>query len=96
MDLESFRKQRGLSQQQVARALGLQSKGSVSDIIRGRHKCPLKLALEIDRWSGGEVPALTLVDAGDAALLRSFAARAAARAEARPAREEPSTIGGHA
>lgn len=96
MDLESFRRQRRLSQRDVATALGLRSKGYVSDIERGRESCPIKLALQIDDWSNGEVSALSLVDPEDRALLRQFIARAATSPAPRAVRCEVPTIGAHA
>ncbi|GGL48194.1 helix-turn-helix domain-containing protein [Caulobacter rhizosphaerae] len=96
MSLESFRKQQGLSQLAVARALGYRSKGYLSDIEGGKQSCPIRLGLQIEEWSKGQVPALSLVDAEDAALLRRFAARQAGPAEPRSIQDRPSTIGGHA
>lgn len=60
MDLESFRKSRGLTQTELAQRLGLRSKGYVSRIETGAAACPLKLALKIERLSGGEVTAASL------------------------------------
>lgn len=96
MSLESFRKQQGLSQLAVARALGYRSKGYLSDIEGGRQSCPIRLGLQIEEWSNGQVPALSLVDAEDAALLKRFAARQAGPAEPRAIHEIPTAIGGRA
>lgn len=60
MDLESFRKGRGLSQVELAKALGLRSKSYISDIERGRQQCSVRLALKIQTFSDGEVLAHTL------------------------------------
>lgn len=60
MDLESFRKSRGLTQSELAKHLGLKSKGYVSRIETGAAACPLKLALKIEKLSGGEVTAASL------------------------------------
>ncbi len=70
MALASYRKSLGLSQEQVAVALGLSetSKGYISALERGSH-APLQLALKIEEWSGGRVQAKGLVDAADAQLL---------------------------
>lgn len=80
MDLVEYRKGRGLSQEQAATELGLKSKGYLSSIESGRFSCPLKLALQIEVWSGGEVRAADLVDEGDSALLRAIARGAEAEA----------------
>jgi transcriptional regulator with XRE-family HTH domain len=68
MSLESVRKARGLSQEQLARELGLRSKGYISDIESGRQRASLKLALKIEKWSDGQVKAADLCPA-DADLL---------------------------
>ena len=66
MELESFRKSRGLSQAELAREFGLRSKGYISDIEGKRQRCSLHLALRIERFSEGLVPAATLCpDAAD-------------------------------
>ena len=66
MDLESYRRSRGLTQEQVAQALGLRSKGYISAIETGREKTSLRLALKIQRWSQGQVLAASLnADAAD-------------------------------
>ena len=66
MELESFRKSRGLSQAELARELGLRSKGYISDIEGRRQRCSLRLALRIQQWSEGAVPAASLnTDAAD-------------------------------
>jgi DNA-binding XRE family transcriptional regulator len=62
MDLESFRKSRDLSQADLAKALGLRSKGYISSIERGTFPCPLKVALDIERYTGGLVTAASLCD----------------------------------
>lgn len=62
MTLAEFRKDKGLSQEEVANALGLKSKGHISDIERadsGRSPS-LELALRIEKWSGGKVPASSI------------------------------------
>ena len=63
-----------MSQQQLATALGMHSKGYISRIERGL-AAPIKLALEIERLSDGAVSALELVGNEDAELLRDFVAR---------------------
>lgn len=69
MDLESFRRARGLSLEQLAPEIGLASKGYLSRIESGTARAPLRLALKVEVWSGGEVRAIELLDAGDAELL---------------------------
>ena len=59
MDLATHRRGRGLTVEEAARALGLKSKGYLSDIENGR-QVPLELALRIQKWSGGEVRAADL------------------------------------
>lgn len=62
MDLASFRKSRGLSQEQCASELGLapSSKGWISEIESGARPASLRLALRIETWSQGAVAARTL------------------------------------
>lgn len=69
--LANFRSSQGLTQAQLAKALGLRSKGYLSVIERGEEPCPLKLALQIEKLSCGTVPALSLVGPEDAKLLRA-------------------------
>lgn len=78
MDLASFRKSRELSQEQVAAAVDLQSKGYISGLESGATVAPLRVALRIHRWSEGMVAVEALVSPEDAALLRYFAASSAA------------------
>lgn len=77
MKLESFRKQRGLSQQQAAAELGLRSKGYFSRLESGKAPMPLRMALRIQEWSGGKVPAADLCPES-AGLIRQLAAAAPA------------------
>ncbi len=60
MKLCDLRRDRGLSQEQLAHELGLKSKGRICDIENGAVDCPLELALKIQAWSGGEVRAAEL------------------------------------
>lgn len=76
MDLAEHRRARGLSQEQAAAELGLKSKGYLSSLESRRFPCPLKLALQIERWSDGEVTAASLVSADDADLLKGALSRA--------------------
>lgn len=57
MELATYRKSLGLSQEACAAALGLRSKSYISDIEAGNRPASLKLALKIERWSGGAVKA---------------------------------------
>lgn len=59
MDLAQHRKDRGLSLEQTAVDLGLAptSKGWLSEIENGKRDASLRLALKIERWSEGAVPA---------------------------------------
>ncbi len=61
MDLRSYRKIRGLSQQKCAEELGLKSKGFVSALESGADFASIRLALKIQTWSGGKVAAGSLV-----------------------------------
>ena len=66
MNLRSYRKARGLSQKQVAEALEIGAESLISMIERGRRQPTLRLALRIQKWSGGEVRAAELCpDAAD-------------------------------
>ena len=65
----SYRKHKGLTLEEVATQLGLRSKGHVSDIESGAQSPSLRLALQIEAWSGGEVSAASLLSPEDADLL---------------------------
>jgi transcriptional regulator with XRE-family HTH domain len=60
MDLATYRKQRGLSQEDLAQHLGLSSKGYISNIEKGERAASLHVALKIEAWSEGAVPAASL------------------------------------
>jgi transcriptional regulator with XRE-family HTH domain len=64
MDLATFRKQRDLSLEECAKELGLSpsSKGWLSEIEAKPRKrdASLKLAMKIERWSGGQVKAASV------------------------------------
>lgn len=53
MDIVAWRKSKGWSQSDLARRLGLRSKGQVSDIERGAERPSTDLAIELDRLSMG-------------------------------------------
>ena len=60
MDLTSYRKARGLSQAECAKALGLRSRSYICEIESGIRSASLKTALRIEKWSEGAVPASSL------------------------------------
>jgi transcriptional regulator with XRE-family HTH domain len=62
--LEVYRKRLGLTQAQTAVALGLSASSSswISEIESGRRQASIRLALKIERWSAGEVPASSVCD----------------------------------
>lgn len=62
MDLASYRRELGLSQEDLALQLGLSatSKGWISEIETGARPASLRLALKIERWSSGAVSAAEL------------------------------------
>ncbi len=69
MDLASFRASRGLTQLECARELGLAAKSYISAVESGAIRAPLRMALQIEAWSEGQVPADQLVDDDDRQLL---------------------------
>ena len=62
MKLAHHRAALGLSLEQCAVALGLSpsSKGWLSEIENGKRDASLRLALRIERWSGGAVSATSV------------------------------------
>ena len=62
MSFASFRAERGITLEQCAIELELSpsSKGWLSEIENGRKDASLRLALRIERWSGGEVTAASV------------------------------------
>lgn len=62
MKLSEYRESRGLTQPAMAEALGLsaKSKGLICQIEKGVKPASLKLALRIESWSDGKVPAASL------------------------------------
>ncbi len=73
MNLIEFRESRGLSQQDLAVALGI-SRGYLSRLEQSRQAFPLRLALQIQAWSHGQVLARDLVSDEDRALMDAAAA----------------------
>lgn len=80
MDLANYRNSRGLSQEQCALELGLTSKGYISGIESGAQPAGLRLGLQIQVWSEGEVQAVDIVSGDDRLLLIDAAAFARAAA----------------
>ena len=61
MTIFELRKSLGLSQEAFALAVGLTSKGYVSDLESAEHpRCSVRAALEIERVSKGAIPAASL------------------------------------
>lgn len=74
MKLAEYRKSRGLSQSAFAREVGLASKSYISEIETGAQPASVRLALIIQKLSGGAVPAEELVRPEDKHLLAEAAA----------------------
>ena len=81
-DLIRYRESLGLTQEQAANQLGLSSKGYFSRLERGEETWPLRLALKVEQWSGGQVTADSLVTDDDRDLLAAHRRLAAEAAEA--------------
>lgn len=58
--VEQFRKARGWTQEQLANALGLRSKGYISAIESGASPCSRAIALKLQALSAGELRATDL------------------------------------
>ncbi|WP_332657331.1 helix-turn-helix transcriptional regulator [Brevundimonas sp.] len=71
-NLAAVRKELGLSQEELARRVGLKSKGHLSQIERGEQTPSVRTALEIERETGGRIRAADLN--GDVALVDRFRA----------------------
>ena len=67
MKLSTLRTELGLSQEELAAALGLKSKSIICEIERGSRPASLLVALKIEKWSEGKIPAASL-NAGAADL----------------------------
>ena len=77
--LAAYRNSLGISQEACAVAVGLApgSKGYISGLESGAIRASFQLALRIEAWSHGDVPAESVLTEEDAALLaghRRFAA----------------------
>jgi len=60
MLIPQFRRARGWSQAELARRLGISSRGHVSDWETGKERIPAEQAIALDRLSAGELPVATL------------------------------------
>lgn len=62
MDLATYRKSLGISQEECARQLGVRSKGYISEIETDttQSRASFRVAMRIEKWSGGKVKAATL------------------------------------
>lgn len=69
MGLAEYRERRGLTQEAAAAELGLASKGYFSSLENRRVPWPIKLALQVEVWSGGAVRAVELLPPEEAELL---------------------------
>jgi DNA-binding XRE family transcriptional regulator len=76
MDLKTYRKHHAkLSQEECARVLGIRSKGYICRIENEPLSASLKVALRIEKWSGGQVTAASLSrEAADLATLQPMQA----------------------
>lgn len=75
MDIQSLRQELGLSLGAFAARLGLKSRGQASSLESGARKPSVRVALEIERLSGGRISAADLNP--DIALIERFRAEAA-------------------
>lgn len=60
MTISELRAELGLSLEAFAKAVGLSSKGYASDLEKGQATCSVRVALEIERLSGGRIAANSL------------------------------------
>lgn len=62
MEFTKYRESRGLTQEECAVALGLSATSAswISEIESGKRPASLRLALKIEKWSGGKVKATSL------------------------------------
>jgi len=67
MNIQELRAELGMSLGDFARAIGLSSKGYVSELERGAVSCSVATALAIEKLSEGRIPARSLND--DVALV---------------------------
>ncbi len=69
MDLASYRKSRGVSQQQLADHLGIRSKAYVCALERKSKHPTVEMALKIQKWSEGAIRAEELLPPKRAAVV---------------------------
>lgn len=80
MLIPAFRRSRGWSQAELARRLGISSRGHISDWETGKERVPAEHAIALDRLSDGALPVASLrPDLHDVRVVRTAAAP-----EARP------------
>lgn len=60
MQVRTLRQELGMSQEEFASRLGLKSKGHLSQIERGEAGASIRVALELERLSGGRIKATEL------------------------------------
>lgn len=60
MTILELRSELGLSLEAFAKAVGLSSKGYAHALEQGTETCSVRVALEIERLSGGRIPARSL------------------------------------
>jgi transcriptional regulator with XRE-family HTH domain len=60
MNIAELRQEMGLSLEAFALRVGLSSKGYASQLERGEVTCSVRAALEIEKLSGGRIPASSL------------------------------------
>jgi transcriptional regulator with XRE-family HTH domain len=84
MTFAEYRESRGLTLERCALAIGLTetSKGYLSRLETGAVAWPIRLALEVEVWSAGQVLATELLTGADRALLLAAQSRAALEATA--------------
>jgi transcriptional regulator with XRE-family HTH domain len=82
LQLSLCRKRRGFTQAELAAALGLQSKASISNIESGFRPATFSIAVDIENFFDGEVLAISLLSPDDAKSLRAVIQRAGGKVPA--------------
>lgn len=62
--LETFRKRRGWTQEQLGKRLGVNSKGYISAIETGAARCSFRIAMALEELSAGELRGPDMVGYG--------------------------------